>query len=497
MRRVLTLGIVASWVVLLALLVRKQAPPELAASAPLPATAIAAREEWFGVYKDDRKIGHAHRVVTPRDGGYTFSEDSTVTLAMLGTAQTLRSSLSADTDARYALRKFRFVLETPATTFTADGTSDDRTLRARYGPRGQEADLVLPLTEPIALPSTLRPRVLAENPPAGTRYTLPVFSPMTASREPLTIVIEGSERLRTRDGTVETTRIAEEHQSVRTRAWIDAAGDVVREEAALGFTLEREPRERALAGVDGAAPIDLVAATGIPLTGERSALADPRALTALTMRVTGEAAPTIPDSPPRQTRRADLLRIRTEAMPAAAPPPIAPDADGGAASRALAASPFVESDDPAIRAEAKRIAGDATDPRTVARRLVAWVHEAVEKAPSVTVPSAREVLASRRGDCNEHAVLLAALARAAGIPARVIAGAVYANDGFYYHAWNELWLGAWVSADAVFDQIPADATHVKLIEGGLEQQMALAGIIGRLAFAVVEETPDDPVHRAP
>jgi transglutaminase-like putative cysteine protease len=115
----------------------------------------------------------------------------------------------------------------------------------------------------------------------------------------------------------------------------------------------------------------------------------------------------------------------------------------------------------------------------------------------VTVPSAREVLGSRRGDCNEHAVLLAALARAAGIPARVIAGAVYANDGFYYHAWNELWLGAWVSADAVFDQIPADATHVKLIEGGLEQQMALAGIIGRLAFAVVEETPDDPVHRAP
>lgn len=496
MRRVFTLGIVASWVLLLALLIRKQAPTELAASAPLPTVAIGARDEWFGVYKDDRKIGHAHRVVTPREGGYAFSEDSTVTLGMLGTVQTLRSSLSAETDAQFALRKFRFVLETPATTFTADGTSDDRTLRARYGPRGQEADLVLPLSEPIALPSTLRPRVLAENPPAGTRYTLPVFSPMTASREPLTIVVEGAERLRTRDGTVETTRIAEEHQSVRTRAWIDAAGDVVREEAALGFTLEREPRAVALAGVDGK-PVDLVVATGIPLTGALSALAEPRALTALTMRVTGDAAPTIPDAPPRQARAADLLRIRMEAMPSDVPAPVTADTDGGAARRALAASPFVESDDPAIRAEAERIAGDATDPRSVARRLVAWVHEAVEKAPSVTVPSAREVLASRRGDCNEHAVLLAALARAAGIPARVIAGAVYANDGFYYHAWNELWLGAWVSADAVFDQIPADATHVKLIEGGLEQQMALAGIIGRLAFAVVEETPDDPVHHAP
>ncbi len=496
MRRLLTLGLVASWVVLLALLIRRQGPSELAASTPLPTTGVVARDEWFGVYKDGHKIGHARRVVTPRAGGYTFTEDSTVRLAMLGTAQTLRSSLHAETDAAFALRRFRFVLETPATTFTADGTSDDRTLRARYGPRGQLADLVLPLSEPIALPSTLRPRVLADRPAPGTRYTLPVFSPVTASREPLTIVVEGPERLQTRDGAVDTTRIAEEHQSIRTRAWIDADGNVVREEAALGFTLEREPRELAVAEGDGSAPIDLVVASRIPLAGE---LSDPRNLTALTVRVSGEAAGTIPEALPRQTRAADLLRIRVEALPPAQPAADAVAADAGtdAARRDLAASPFVESDDPAIRAEARRIAGDATDPRTVARRLVAWVHTAVEKTPSVTVPSAREVLASRRGDCNEHAVLLAALARAAGIPARIIAGAVYANDGFYYHAWNELWLGAWVSADAVFDQIPADATHVKLIEGGLEQQMALAGIIGRLAFAVVEETPDDPMHRAP
>ena len=117
------------------------------------------------------------------------------------------------------------------------------------------------------------------------------------------------------------------------------------------------------------------------------------------------------------------------------------------------------------------------------------MHDEVEKAPSVTVPSAREVLAAGAATATSTPSCSPALARAAGIPARVVAGAVYANDGFYYHAWNELWLGAWVSADAVFDQLPADATHVKLIEGGLERQLALAGIIGQLAFAVVEETP--------
>jgi transglutaminase-like putative cysteine protease len=220
----------------------------------------------------------------------------------------------------------------------------------------------------------------------------------------------------------------------------------------------------------------------------------------LTLRVSGEAAAAIPNGPPRQIRtEGGLLRITREALPAERPPPgpVGSEVEDGAPAAALAPSPFVESDDPKIRAEAQRIAAGETDPRVVGRRLVAWVHAAVEKTPSVTVPSAREVFASRRGDCNEHAVLLAALGRAAGIPSRVVAGAVYANDGFYYHAWNELWLGAWVSADAVFDQLPADATHVKLIAGGLEQQMALAGIIGRLGFTVVEETPDDSVHHAP
>jgi hypothetical protein len=485
MRRVVTFAVVASWLLLIGMLVRKQTAPAPAAQTPPPLSDLAARDEWFGLYKDGHKIGHAHRVVARSADGYTFTEDSAVTLAMLGTRQKLESALRAETDAAFALRTFDYTLVTPATTFTAAGTSDGRTLRARYGPKGKEADLSLPLTEPIALPSTLRPRVLADHPEPGARYSVPVFSPLTARSEPLVVVVEARERLQTKRGVVDTLRIAEEHQSVKTRAWIDADGNVVREEALLGFTLEREQREEALAGVNDAAPVDLVAASGIPLDGT---IAEPRDAARLKLRVRGKAAGAIPNDPPRQRLAGDLLAIAREALPTDRVRVGDVPSDLEPATRA--AGPFVESDDPAIRAAAKAAVGDAPDARAAAARLVAWVHDQVEKAPSVTVPSAREVLESRRGDCNEHAVLLAALARAAGIPARIIAGAVYANDGFYYHAWNELWLGAWVSADAVFDQLPADATHVKLIEGGLEQQMALMGIIGQLGFAVVEETPE-------
>jgi transglutaminase-like putative cysteine protease len=178
-----------------------------------------------------------------------------------------------------------------------------------------------------------------------------------------------------------------------------------------------------------------------------------------------------------------VLRVAREELPLAMPLPIAASDEARAF---LAPSPLIESDDAAIVARARAIVGDTRDAIAAARRLVDWVATHVEKAPTLTVPSAREVLSARRGDCNEHAALLTALARAAGIPARVVAGTVYAGDGFYYHAWTELWFGRWVSADSVFAQLPADATHVKLALGDAEHYATLAGMIGKLAFALEE-----------
>jgi transglutaminase-like putative cysteine protease len=218
----------------------------------------------------------------------------------------------------------------------------------------------------------------------------------------------------------------------------------------------------------------------IPVDGP---ITDPRGRAALALRLHGPAASLVPDDPPRQRRDGSLLRLTRETVPQAT----AADESDAALAAYRTPSPFIESDDPAIVSTARAIVGDETDPVRRARRLLHWVSRNLEQTPSVTMPSAREVLRARRGDCNEHAVLLAALARAAGLPARVVAGAVYLNDGFYYHAWTEIWLDAWVSADAVFAQMPADVTHVKLVEGGPERHFQLAGVLDRLRFHVVEE----------
>lgn len=484
MRRLVSAAIVVSWIALTLLLVRKQVPPPAAALAPVAADAATERDEWFGVYQQGRKIGHAHRVLARTHDGYQMLEDSVVQLAMLGTPQTLRTTLSTETDDHFGLRRFDFTLITPATVFGATGTSDGRRLVASYGPRGHQLALDVALDEPIVLTGTVRPRMLAGDLTPGARYGTPVFSPLTMRSEPMTVIVEGRETMTGPSGPVDAVRIREETQGLVSRAWLAPDGAVLREEAALGFALERETRDQALAGVDTSARVDLVAVSAIPLTGR---IADPRDLASLTLEVTGAAADRIPNDPPRQRMTGHELTVTREPLTAA---PIAFDAAGTIGGADLASfrapAPFLESDDPAIVAEAHAITAGAADAREAARRLVLWVEDALDKTPSVTVPSAREVLASRRGDCNEHAVLLTALARAAGIPARVVAGAVYANDGFYYHAWTELWLDGWTSADAVFGQLPTDATHVKLLEGGPERHLALAGVIGQLAFAVEE-----------
>jgi transglutaminase-like putative cysteine protease len=115
-----------------------------------------------------------------------------------------------------------------------------------------------------------------------------------------------------------------------------------------------------------------------------------------------------------------------------------------------------------------------------------WLAAHVERRPVVSVPSALMTLEQGRGDCNEHAVLFAALARASGIPTQVEAGIVYLKGRFYYHAWNRVYLDKWWTVDALFGQLPADVTHIRLARGSTADQLNLLGVLGRLRIKVLQ-----------
>jgi transglutaminase-like putative cysteine protease len=139
-------------------------------------------------------------------------------------------------------------------------------------------------------------------------------------------------------------------------------------------------------------------------------------------------------------------------------------------------------------AAANKIVSPDDPPVKKAQKLVSWVYNNVQKRPVLSVPDALEILKNRVGDCNEHAVLLAALARTTGIPSQIEAGIVYRRGRFYYHAWNVLFLGNWVTADATFNQFPADVTHIRFIRGLSSEQVDLLGIIGKVRLEILEKS---------
>jgi transglutaminase-like putative cysteine protease len=175
------------------------------------------------------------------------------------------------------------------------------------------------------------------------------------------------------------------------------------------------------------------------------------------------------------------------------PGPLDPEID-----RYLAAEPFIESDAPEIRNEAEAAVRGAESDRARAEKLTRYVNALLDKKPTVSLPSAREVLRTKVGDCNEHTALYVAMARAAGIPARIAVGLVFVHGAFYYHAWPEVYVdrttssGLWLPVDPTLNQFPADATHIRLTRGGLEKQAAILPLIGHLSIDVdrVELAPN-------
>ena len=139
--------------------------------------------------------------------------------------------------------------------------------------------------------------------------------------------------------------------------------------------------------------------------------------------------------------------------------------------RYLAPNSWVRSDDPEIRGLALNtvVRGASVDYRM--RKLADLVLRRMRGSNDfLGYADAVTALHTGSGDCTEFAVLLAAFARAQGIPARIALGLAYSDrfsgkkDVFSPHAWVQAWDGArWKSYDAALDGF--DSTHIAIALG--------------------------------
>ncbi len=484
-RTVLRSVIFLAWGAVMAALVASNRLPmgkELAAVGPLPAE---AREQWYGVYASGRKVGYSHRARTPTSDGFDLESRTWTRLGMLGTTQVVTTALVAKTDRALRIRRFDFRLRSPAGEFSISGEARDGALEVSSSALGLQR-MRVPVEAATALSQSVQDLLARERLETGKAFRYTIFDPLSSAPAPVAISVGPLETVPLPDGARSAYRIDEQFRDSSLRFWIEPGGEIVKEEGVLGLTMLRErDGAAATAGIERGAEVDFVAAASIPVA---RAIPSPRAARHLRLRVSQIPSLEALSFPPRQRLDEGVVTIEREDVDAA--PRIARPVDATRFAEDLRATPFLQSDDTKIRAVAREIVGEGDDARTAARKILDWVHANLAKEATVSVPSALQVLAERKGDCNEHAVLYAALARAAGVPARMVAGTVYAEMGqgapgaFYYHAWNQVWVGEWVAVDPTFGQFPADATHVAMVEGGPDRQVALAAMIGRIRFEV-------------
>ncbi|HEY9685794.1 MAG TPA: tetratricopeptide repeat protein [Coleofasciculaceae cyanobacterium] len=158
----------------------------------------------------------------------------------------------------------------------------------------------------------------------------------------------------------------------------------------------------------------------------------------------------------------------------------------------LQATPYMQVTDATIERTAEEIIGTEKRAYFAARMLQQWVYKNIDqKDLSLGFASAKETMQRRQGDCTEHAVLLAALARSLGIPSRVAVGLIYLPQGnealgrFVYHMWTEVYIGnmehgEWVPLDATNPEALPDATHIKVADSPLTDVNDLMGLTERV-----------------
>ena len=491
--RPISVLLVIAWIAAMALLINRsylQASTSLAADLARYGSAAV----WRGVYYRGEKIGFTVSQTVARDDGFLLEEDGLLQMSLLGATSAATLHTSAHVDKAFTLHAFEFSLDPGTGPVEVRGTVDGRRLSLEIKtPSGTRRE-VRELEEPPALSLNISRRLANGGLVAGAKYQWTVFDPATLRNSKVNVEIGRRELVRGAGATpLPAFRVEMEFAGLKTSSWITDTGEVVREESPLGLITVRESAESAKAmAVSRRMQVDLLQASAVA-PRMKTPITEPRDVRLMRIRLGGADLSTLDLDGGAQRLRGDILELRD-------PQALSSERADPDAARYLAAEAFLESDAPEIIAEAQKAVLRVAGTRARAEKLTRYVNALLDKKPTVSLPSAREVLRTKVGDCNEHTALYVAMARALGIPARIAVGLVYIHGAFYYHAWPEVYLeeglrvegsglgapGLWLPVDPTLNQFPADATHLRLARGGLDKQAVILPLIGRLTMDVLD-----------
>ena len=459
------------------------------------ARAEPPQQQWFTVLLDGRKIGSFEATRQVDAGTVTTMQTLELVLDRVGTRIALGSSETSIETRDGEPLAFRSATRLSGSESVTDGLVKGNVVDVTVKGGGQSQRRSIEWPEGALLAEGQRLAAARAGLAPGTRHAQLTFQPSTLTTVRVGSVVGTPGRVELPGGAPTLVPVDQTIEfpgaPMKSRVWIDS------DQAIHKMTMPLMGVELVLLACDKACATAPNQGTDV---FERTLARAPRALGAHeldgTLRHTlaardGGGPLSLPETDEQQVTREGnhwLVTIGRRGAAGRQPPPVAAD---------LQPNDWLQSTAPELVALARRATGDAATPQARMQRIEAFVREYISiKSLDVGYASALEVVNRPEGDCTEHAVLVAALGRASGVPTRVVDGLAYApgfggkDEVFVPHAWTQAWVdGRWQGYDAALDGF--DAGHIALAIGNGDPWHFYAGLdmLGRILIERSEALP--------
>jgi len=453
-----------------------------------PKTRWEKYEDWrVGLYTgDDKKVGYIQittqpEPMSPYGPAFKLNFTSRLDTQLFSTSVNLSVRGFAWFSQKKGLENFQITLRSDETSIKIEGVYDGRQLNGEIVTGKEIIPYSLPvgknifLSGGVALPLMDTP-VLEP----GESISVDVFDPLAMSVQKAIIASQGQETLQIAGETIESYRMTVTLSGITSTIWVTPEQEIVQAITPFGLKLKKiSPAETIRSSEEEKG--DLITTTIIRPKGMKPF----RGAKQMWVKIEGLTDFNQPPVSAYQVRTAQGYFIEPPTEPKSIP--LTEKIMRTIPPNTLTGDSLILVEHPKIQKLAKEIVGDESDLWKKSQRILDWVYNNIEKKITINIPFALSTLETRQGDCNEHAVLFTALARAVGIPTRICLGLVWSEElqGFGYHAWAEVFIGEWTPTDPTLGQLIADATHITLLYGNIEQWFRLTSFINQLQLEVV------------
>lgn len=456
-----------------------------AEAATLQMEKLPSGERWFGIYYDDKRVGFSYVRISENGAGYEIRGESSVKMGgfVFSREASIRETYSINRD--LTLRSFSASQTIDGKFSTVAGETTSNGLKVAITSSGKKREKILKSNRSLYSPMVLNFIPLHTGAETGKVYRVNMIDVEAAKIKGVKITVVGPDAI----GKLKTLHLKNDLFPVDNDIWVDYEGNTVKESVRDGLVVTLAEKDEIIRAF-----VSEAALTRQDFIEDFSKIRTERAISrpadvkmAVIELSSFPGSATVLENAVQKGKRLEGNKIVFTIDNIQLPGDHRATKDESPDAAFLKPSETVPSDHAAIAAKKSEVVASEKDKAHTVEKLSKWVSSNI-KAENGGTSAPLDALAKSKGNGLAHARLFSSLARAAGIPTRMVYGIVYLQDhGFLYHSWAECHIGSWIPVDPTSGEYPANPLHIKLAEGDSPGDMAaLADFVGKISANVVE-----------